>query len=97
MKPIRWGRAFALGLAVVFALLAGMPVADPPVRFYDGAAAMAEISAVLAVVFAWVSLAVSSRRRRDFIAAFGLNLLAVFFLCRVLNDLGACYSYYVAG
>lgn len=64
MKPIRWGRAFALGLAVVFA---------------------------------WISLAASSRRRRDFIAAFGLNLLAVFFLCRALNDLGACYSYYVTG
>ena len=62
MKPIRWGRAFALGLAVVFA---------------------------------WISLAASSRRRRDFIAAFGLNLLAVLFLCRALNDLGAGDSYYV--
>ena len=92
-----WGGALARGRGGVFGLRGGRRGGAPPVRFYDGAAAMAEISAVLAVVFAWISLAASSRRRRDFIAAFGLNLLAVFFLCRALNDLGACYSYYVTG
>lgn len=97
MKARPWLHGLALALAALFALLAGMPVADVPVKVYGNAAALVPIFAVLAVVCAWVSLAASRRRKRDFIAAFALNFLAVLFLCRAMEGLASCYFYYAAG
>ena len=86
-----------LVLTVVLTLFTGSPTADVPVKVYDSTACMVQISAVLAVAAAWLYLAVSGRRRRDYCIAFGLNLLVVLFLCRALNDIGLCYEYYLYG
>ncbi len=97
MKHFCWKQAVFLGLATVFTFLSGMPTAEAPVKVYENRMAMVEIFAVFGVVFAWIFLAVSERRRRDLFAVFVLNLLNVFFLCRALNALEMCYLYYVTG
>lgn len=97
MKRMKLRQILALVFSAVFTLLAGMPVANVPVRVYENTFALVPVFTVLAVALAWASLMVSNRRRRDYAAAFVLNLLAVLFLCRALGDLGACYSYYVTG
>lgn len=84
-----------LALAVILTLCTGLPTADVPVKVCDSAAAMVQVFAVLAVIAAWLYLAVSERRRRDFCIACGLNLLTVLLLCRALNDVGLCYEYYL--
>ena len=86
-----------LALAVLLTLLSAMPVADVPVRVYENTALIVPVCAFLAAAASWGSLAVSPKRRRDAAAACGLNLLAVWFLCRALMDLMDCYTYYVTG
>lgn len=90
-------RLLLLALAVVLALLSGIPAANPPVKVYESAAVLAPLCALLAVLCAWGYLLASDRRKRDFITAFSLNLLAVWFLFRALYDVLACYAYYVTG
>lgn len=97
MKRVYIKQVAALVPAAVFTGLTGMPVAYVPIKVSENTAALVPVFAVLALILAWISLAVSKRRRRDLFAAFALNLLTVFFLCQALNDLGMCYSYYVTG
>ena len=94
MKRVYIKQVAALVPAAVFTGLTGMPVAYVPIKVSENTV---PVFAVLALILAWISLAVSKRRRRDLFAAFALNLLTVLFLCQALNDLGMCYSYYVTG
>ena len=93
----RLSQYLILAAAVVLTLLTGIPVAEVPLKVWDSSAGMVQIFAVLAVISAWLYLAVSDRRRRDYGIAFGLNLLVVLFLCGALNDLILCYEYYLCG
>ncbi|MCI9121771.1 MAG: hypothetical protein HFG00_09665 [Oscillibacter sp.] len=90
--------AVALGAAVLSALLAVMvPAADPPVKVCGEALGLVEVFAFLTAVSAWAFLALSRRKRRDFLMAFGLNLLALLVLCQALDAVSTCYFYYVPG
>ena len=86
-----------LAMAVVLTLATGIPVAYTPVKVYDSAASIVLVCALPAVACGWGFLALSEGRRRDFAAAIALNLLAVWFLCRALEDIAECYFYYVTG
>lgn len=90
--------AVALGAAVLSALLAVMvPAADPPVKVCGEAMGLVEVFAFLTAVSAWAFLALSRRKRRDFLMAFGLNLLALLVLCQALDAVSTCHFYYVPG
>lgn len=86
-----------LALAVVLTLFTGLPTADVPVKVYDNAFIMVYLCSVLAVAAAWLYLAASDRRRRDWCIAFALNLLVVLFLWSTLSDIYQCYEYYFYG
>ena len=90
-------QCLVLALAVLLTALTGLPVASAPIKVYDSMAAMMLFLAPLAAAASWGYLAVSGRRRRDYLISFGLNLLTVIFLCRALNDIGACYEFYLHG
>lgn len=49
-------------------------------------------SAPLATAAAWGDPALSDRRRRNDLIAFGLNLLTVLFLCRAIDGICICYE-----
>lgn len=86
-----------LALSAGLTLLSILPVADAPVVVYDGAVFIVPLCVFGACLCAWGSLLASSKKRRDYLLAAGLSLLAVWFLCRDLWDLAACYAYYVPG
>ena len=86
-----------LALAVGLTLLPAVPVADAPVLVYENFAAAAPLCVFGACLSAWGCLLASGKRRRDFLLTMGLSLLAVWFLCRDLWLLGACFACYVPG
>lgn len=86
-----------LALSVMLTLFNSLPVADVPVEVSDGMTALMLLSAPLAMASAWGYLALSDRRRRNYLIAFGLNLLTVLFLCRAIDDICICYEYCLHG
>lgn len=97
MKRPRRSQFPLLVLAALCALLTGLPAADAPVRLYENTAMVIQIFAVLAAVLSWAYLARSERRWWNFALCGGVNLLAVWMLCRALSAALARSAYYGPG